>query len=107
MIKVKYTTSISERGKRGAREIRSQLQPNHITIVDSQRIIFRTYVVTVVFLNKKEIIEKDDRFLEDLSIAEPRKIRENRNAKESECKGIARRHYRSNPVLNYSQTHSV
>ena len=25
----------------------------------------------------------------------------------NECKGIARRHYRSNPVLNYSQTHSV
>lgn len=27
--------------------------------------------------------------------------------KESGYVGIARRHYRSNPVLNYSQTHSV
>ena len=42
--------------------IRSQLQPNHITIVDSQRIIFRTYAVTVVFFNITEIQEKSDRF---------------------------------------------
>ena len=32
---------------------------------------------------------------------------DNQGKRECECEGIARRHYRSNPVLNYSQTHSI
>ena len=60
-----WSKSSTRRGflkeENGALAIRSQLQPNHITIVDSQRIIFRTYVVTVVFFLTKQRFKEDSR----------------------------------------------